>query len=215
MAKKIFDGINQGELEKLLDCMKATKRSYKSGEIIITYSGQIERTGIISSGEAQVIKYDIDGNKTILERLSGGDMFGRLFTYFSNDGDISVICTRSCEVIFIDLKDITKRCENACTYHSVFIENLLEILSDRSITQSVRIDILSQRTLRKKLLFYFELESKRQGKRSFTLPFSLSSLADYLCVDRSAMLREMKNLRDLGIIHSHSRQIQLLKMNNA
>ena len=80
MAKKIFDGINQGELEKLLECMKATKRSYKSGEIIITYSGQIERTGIISGGEAQVIKYDIDGNKTILERLSSGDMFGRLFT---------------------------------------------------------------------------------------------------------------------------------------
>ena len=209
--KKIFDGIGKTELIKMLKCFDATSRNFKSGETIMSYFGQNERMGIIISGEAEVIKYDIDGNKTILERLSDGGMFGRLFTYLSEDGEISVICTQSCDVVFIDRQSIIKRCENACEYHSIFISNLLDILSERSIQQSTRIDILSQRTLKRKLIAYFTMEAKKQGKRSFTLPFSLSSLADFLCVDRSAMLREMKNMREEGIIASHAKQIRLLK----
>ncbi len=209
--KKIFDGISQTDLNKMLTCFNATSRYFKSGEIIMSYFGHNDRMGIITSGEAEVIKYDIDGNKTILERLSDGEMFGSLFTYLSEDGEISVICTQNCCVVFIDRHSIIKRCKNACEYHSIFISNLLDILLERSIEQSTRIDILSQRTLKRKLIAYFNLEAKKQGKLSFTLPFSLSSLADYLCVDRSAMLREMKHMREEGIIASHAKQIRLLK----
>lgn len=207
----IFDGINEKSFSQMCKCFKATTRSYKTGETIINYSNQNESIGIIMNGEAEVVKYDIDGNRTIHERLSENEVFGKLFTYLPGDSDTRVVCSKNCEILFIDYYHIVKRCEKACEHHSVFVSNMLNILAERSIEQSAKIDILSQRTLRKKLLSYFILESKRQNKMTFSLPFSLASLADYLCVDRSAMLREMKKMREDGIIISKAKKITLLK----
>ncbi len=207
----IFDGINERSFSQMCSCFKSTTRSYKTGETIINYSNQNESIGIILKGEAEVVKYDIDGNRTIHERLSESEVFGKLFTYLPGDSDTRVVCSKNCEILFIDYYHIVKRCEKACEHHSVFVSNMLNILAERSIEQSAKIDILSQRTLRKKLLSYFILESKKQNKMSFALPFSLGSLADYLCVDRSAMLREMKKMREEGIIISKAKKITLLQ----
>ncbi len=207
----IFDHINEKSFSQMCKCFKATTRLYETGETIINYSNQNESIGIILSGEAEVVKYDIDGNRTIHERLSQNDVFGKLFTYLPGDSDTRVVCSKNCEILFIDYYHVVKRCEKACEHHSVFVSNMLNILAERSIEQSAKIDILSQRTLRKKLLSYFILESKKQNKMTFSLPFSLASLADYLCVDRSAMLREMKKMREDGIIISKAKKITLLK----
>ncbi len=207
----IFDGINEKSFSQICKCFKATTRSYKTGETIINYSNQIDNIGIILSGEAEVVKYDIDGNRAIIERLSKNEIFGKLFTYLSGDSDTRVVCSKNCEILYIDYYHVVKRCEKACEHHSVFVNNMLNILAERSIEQSAKIDILSQRTLRRKLMSYFILESKKQNKMTFSLPFSLASLADYLCVDRSAMLREMKKMREDGIIISKAKKITLLK----
>ena len=207
----IFDGINEKSFSQICKCFKSTTRSYKIGETIINYSNQIDNIGIILSGEAEVVKYDIDGNRAIIERLSKNEIFGKLFTYLSGDSDTRVVCSKNCEILYIDYYHIVKRCEKACEHHSVFVNNMLNILAERSIEQSAKIDILSQRTLRRKLMSYFILESKKQNKMTFSLPFSLASLADYLCVDRSAMLREMKKMREDGIIISKAKKITLLK----
>ncbi|MCC8192815.1 MAG: Crp/Fnr family transcriptional regulator [Ruminococcus sp.] len=208
---KIFDGINEKNFLQMCNCFNAKTRSYKAEETITNYSGQNDSIGVLLSGEAVIVKYDFDGNRTIHERLSKNDIFGKLFTYLTDDSDTRVVCSKDCEVLFIDYYHIVKRCEKACEHHSVLVSNMLSILSERSIDQSAKIDILSQRTLRKKLLSYFNLEAKKQGKATFILPFSLASLADYLCVDRSAMLREMKKMREDGIIISKAKKITILK----
>lgn len=208
---KIFSGISDESLDRMCACFNAAKRFYRAGDTIMTYYNLNERVGIVLSGEAEVVKYDIDGNRLILERLTQDSVFGKLFTYLTEDGETSVICSKNCEVLFIDYSHLIKRCEKACEHHSIFVSNMLNILSDRTKEQSAKIDVLSQRTMRKKLMSYFVIESKRQGKKSFDLPFSLSNLADYLCVDRSAMLREMKKMRDEGFILSRAKHITLLK----
>ena len=44
----------------------------------------------------------------------------------------------------------------------------------------------------------------------FTLPFSLTDLADYLNVDRSAMMRELKLLKEDGLVEKIGNRIILL-----
>ncbi len=57
---------------------------------------------------------------------------------------------------------------------------------------------------------YFRQQAEREGRATFTLPFSLSMLADYIATDRSAMMRELKHLRQEKLIQAEGREITLL-----
>ena len=72
------------------------------------------------------------------------------------------------------------------------------------------IEILSKRTIREKLLTYFNIITTKTINKSFTLPFSLTDLADYLSVDRSAMMLELGYLRKDNIIEKNGNKITLL-----
>lgn len=210
MKTGIFDGISDDSIEKMRHCFKAKSVKFNVGETIAEANDITATVGILIKGVVEVIRYDIDGNKTILERIEKNGVFGNCFSIFNEDDDISWVCIEPCDVLFVDYSHLIKRCPNACEHHSMLVSNMLEIISEKSRDLSERIEILSQRTLRKKLITYFLLISKNTGKTSFSLPFSLNNLADYLCVDRSAMLREMKKMREDEIIDSHAKNITLL-----
>ena len=71
--------------------------------------------------------------------------------------------------------------------------------------------VLSKRTIRDKLLTYFSILSNKNYNKIITIPYSLTTLADYLSVDRSAMMRELKSLSDEGFIIKESKnKIKLL-----
>ena len=73
-----------------------------------------------------------------------------------------------------------------------------------------RIEILTNKTIRDKLLAYFRNNTKNSNNRIVYLPFTLTDLADYLAVNRSAMSRELKNLKDEGFIEIKNKKIKLL-----
>ena len=75
---------------------------------------------------------------------------------------------------------------------------MLGLLSDKAQSLSERVDVLSRRSIREKLLCYFRQLAKKSGGTIFTLPFSLSALADYIATDRSAMMRELKSPEGAG-----------------
>ena len=74
----------------------------------------------------------------------------------------------------------------------------------------MRVELLTKRSTRDKLIGYFTLLSSKSFSKSFTLPFSLTDLADYLSVDRSAMMRELKLLKEDGFIEKTGNRITLL-----
>lgn len=205
---RIFDDISEEEISRMKLCFKAVNKKYTAGETI----NSIENlsVGIVVSGVIEITKFDFDGNRTILECIAENEIFGDLFFSQIHEGDVQIICSADAEVMFIDYDHLTKQCQNACAHHSKLIQNMLFIVSEKSKKLSNRVEVLSQRTLRKKLITYFNMLSKETGKRNIVLPFSLSSLSDYLCVDRSAMLREMKKMREEGLIDSHAKKVNIL-----
>ena len=80
----------------------------------------------------------------------------------------------------------------------------------KSKNLSERIEILSNKSIKDKLLSYFSLLARNNNSYSFIVPMSYTNLAEYLCVDRSAMMREIKKLNDDGIISSNKRQVTII-----
>lgn len=207
----LFQDISYEEYCRMLDCFHAVQRSFRTDDLIYDFSSkESNAVGIIERGEASVIRIDKDGVSTVLEELSVGGVFGRTLAYAGSVRDsMEVVCRTPCDVLFIDYPHIFKRCEKACTHHSLLVQNMLRLMADKAQALSLRVDVLSRRSIREKLLCYFRQLSEQEGKQTFTLPFSLSTLADYIATDRSAMMRELKRLKEEGVIRSDGRKITL------
>lgn len=207
----LFQDISYEEYCRMLDCFQAVQRSFRTDDLIYDFSSkESNAVGIIERGEASVIRIDKDGVSTVLEELSVGGVFGRTLAYAGSVRDsMEVVCRTPCDVLFIDYPHIFKRCEKACTHHSLLVQNMLRLMADKAQALSLRVDVLSRRSIREKLLCYFRQLSEQEGKQTFTLPFSLSTLADYIATDRSAMMRELKRLKEEGVIRSDGRKITL------
>lgn len=203
----IFQGIEIDEIVKMMKCFNAKQIEFKKDRVILSNIINSNLIGIIISGYANMIRYDYNGNRTIIENLEPNSIFGRTFSYLDNE--VSVIATTDCEVLLFDYDLLMKRCRKNCACHTKLMDNVFNLLSIKIVELNERLEVLSKRSIRDKLLCYFNLVAKKRGRRSFYLPLSYTELADYISVDRSAMMREIKNLKDEGFISSNGKKLSL------
>lgn len=208
LENPLFAGILPEELEQMKTCFEMENRTFREKEEI-PMAGKV---GILLSGSVSLNRLGADGNLDMLEYLTDGGIFGSFFSLFEDSGEIIALCEKACSIIFIDNFHITKRCSRACHHHSQVVENLLSLMTEKVQQLSEKVEILSHRSIREKLLCYFRLQSMKSGKEDILIPFSFSTLANYLCVDRSAMTRELRKMKADGLVDVNGRQIHLYSM---
>lgn len=204
----LFDGVTKSEYAAMKECFKAAVRHYKKGEEIPMPHA---RVAVVQKGRASLIKTDVNGSRTIFEQFKEGGVFGDVLGYARPDAGFFLIADEDCDVLYIDYEHIVKRCPKACAHHSTVVSNLVQLMSEKTLALSEHLEILSRRTTREKLLAYFLIAAAKNKSSYFTLPFSQTSLADYICVDRSAMARELKRMAEEGIIEIDRRNVKLIR----
>ena len=198
----LFKNINTEDCKRMITCFNADIRRYKSGSCIANYDEYNDKIGIVLSGRAVMVRYDINGVRTIIESLEEQSIFGAFFTFnISKRNTIEIVSETDCEIMFVRRSEITKRCEKACQCHSKVVENLLALMSEKTISLSERIEVLSQRSIEDKLISCLEIiEDKTPDGKTPQIPFSTTALSDYLCVNRSALQREISKLKNAGVL---------------
>lgn len=197
--------------ENICKVLKTKIITFEKNDLITTYIEKRGQIGILFTGQAELVRYDINGNKVIVEKFNDNDLFGEFFYSVTSNNELTVIAKEKCEIIFFNYNDLFNPCITKGQNYYDTISKFMLILSHKIITMNTRIEVLSKRTIREKLLTYFEHIAKEKHSRVFYLDFSLSDLADYLSIDRSAMMREIKNLIDDGIIKKNNRKIKLIE----
>lgn len=191
------------------NCHRVQKKTFSKNEVITTYIQKRNQFCILISGNADLVRYDLNGNRTIVEHLSKNDIFGEVFYTVTTNNELLVEAREKCEVLIYIYDNIHNKCRSNCKFHNILTENLPELILNKVMDLNMRVELLTKRTIRDKLLGYFTLLSTRTLNKTFTLPFSLTDLADYLSVDRSAMMREMKLLKEDGFIEKKKNKITL------
>lgn len=191
-------------------CTRMQKKKFAKGDTITSYIEKRQQICILLSGKADLIRYDLNGNKDIVDRFSKNDVFGEAFFPVNTNNELFVLATEKSEVMLFLYDNIQVKCKSNCKFHDTLVANFLELVMQNSVHQNSRIEILSKRTIRDKLLTYFSILSTKNFSKSIEIPFSFTSLADYLSVDRSAMMREIKGLIDEGFISKKGNRIKLL-----
>ena len=208
---KLFSGVGEKDIASLLSCLGARKKEYKKGEYILREGEHISDIFILVEGKIHIQKDDYWGNRSILSVISVGEMFGEGYAAPESGALLNdVVAVEDSSVIFFDVKRILTTCSSACRFHNMIVQNMFFAISDKNKKLVQKLGHMSGRTTRAKLISYLSEEAKRQGSSAFTVPFNRQQLADYLCVDRSAMSNELCKMRDEGMIRFEKSRFELL-----
>lgn len=196
-------------LNENFECPKIKKKQFKRGEVITSYIENRKQICVLLSGKAELIRTDFNGDEATLEYFLEGQLFGELFYSITSNTQLNVIAKEESEVIFVNYDFLSKQCSKNCKNHDPFIELFFSMISNRVIELTDHIELLTKKSIRDKLLAYFSTLSFEKSSSTFKLPLSLTALATYLNIDRSAMMREIKNLIEDGIIKKEKNKITL------
>lgn len=197
----LFYGIKEEETEAMLKCLSAESRCYQKGEYVFRRGEKISAVAMLLEGCIHIQKEDYWGNLSILNEISEGEIFGEVYACLGNEEILNnAAAVKQSVVLFLDINRILTMCPSSCRFHERLIRNLLSVMASKNKRLTQKLEHISQRTTREKLLSYLSEQSLRAGSSSFDIPFNRQQLADFLSVDRSAMSGELCKMREEGIL---------------
>lgn len=206
----LFRGLEEKEISSLLNCLSATKQSYKKGESILSEGSITENIGIVLSGKVMISFVDIWGNNSILGNVSSGAVFGEVYACIPGQPLlVSVLAAEDTTVLFLNVTRVLTTCTKSCPFHAKLAQNLLIVCAHKSLQLSKRMLHTTAKSIRGRLMSYFSECAKQSGSNSFFIPYNRQQLADYLNVDRSTMCNELSKMQKEGIIEYDKNFIQL------
>lgn len=207
----LFVNIDDDDVQTLYHCLSARERELKKGSFVFRADDKVRFVYLILSGSMHIIDEDFWGNQFLIETMRSGMLFGEAYVFSSREKQlVSVAAAEESVVLEIDPARLFESCARRCTCHTQLTRNALFILSEKIVGLTEKMGYIVQRTLRQKLLSYLSKCAQRENRSSFRVPYSRQQLADYLCVDRSALSHELSRLRAKGIIRFHKNHFELL-----
>lgn len=198
---QLFEGISEEEMESMLDCLGAVRHRYEKGEYVFHRGERIHTIALLLEGCVHIQREDYWGNLSILNEISEGEVFGEVYACLGNEEMLNhAVAVRTSMVLFLDMQKLLENCPSSCSFHTRLIRNLLTVLASKNLILARKLQHMSQRTTREKLLSYLSEQSLKAESASFDIPFNRQQLADFLSVDRSAMSAELCRMRDEGLL---------------
>ena len=198
---RLFQGIREHEIEAMLTCLSAEERTYGKDAYIYRAGDVTGRLGVVMEGAVSIIKDDVWGNRKIIENIGGGQIFGE--TYACLKGEplmVDVQASERSRILFMDVNRILTTCSSSCDFHNRLIRSLMYVLAGKNLMLTKKMDIITPKSLRERVMVYLSQESVKQGSRTITVPFNRQQMADYLSVDRSALSAELSRMQRDGVI---------------
>lgn len=205
----LFNGISEPEIAQILNCLKALKSLYAKDEYVYRTGDDINAIGIVLSGSVHILQYDIFGNSHIIQRIASGGFFAETYACQQNvQSLVNVIAVEDSNILFVSMDKLLKSCHNCCPFHQKLIENLIQIIAKKNFNLIRKIELLTPRSLRERIIIYLSQTFVHEGD-SFDIPFNRQQLADYLSVDRSALSAELSKMQKEGLIEYHKNHFKL------
>lgn len=196
----LFQGLSAQEIASMVNCMSATVKEYDKNQYIHRMGNRISTIGLVLFGNVHIVKEDFWGNRSIMANIGPRGLFGEAYALTGTPLEVSVIAMEPVRVMFFNSGKIAQTCPTSCAFHTALIRNLLKIITGKTLMLTQKIEHLSKRSTREKLLSYLSSQALRSGSPNFEIPFNRTQLAEYLAIDRSAMTTELGRMRDEGLL---------------
>ena len=184
------------------------EKKYDKNNIIFFEGDICKYVCIIKSGEISIKTFNYD-KEIEINLLHKDELFGDSLILSSDPRYLgNVVALSNSTVYLIEKDNWLKLLEN-----KTILKNYLEIVSNKVIKIQSKVKILSQKSIRDKIMFYLITESKKINKDIIRIK-SKESLALYLNVPRPSLSRELILLKEDGLIDYDRYSIKLIKNKN-
>ena len=162
---RLFENMENENITAMLDCLGAEVHSCVKNQNIFTEGEPASHMGIMLSGKANIIRVDFYGNRSIVTVIEPPQLFGESFGCAEiKFVPVNVVAESDCKVMLIDIQKILHPCCNACEFHSRMIFNLMKSIAEKNLLLNQKIEIISRRTTREKLMTYLMIQAKEDRK---------------------------------------------------
>lgn len=207
----LFAGVGDEEIRSMLSCLGARLKRYTKGDYVFRHGEYMRDIAVLVDGALHIQKDDYWGNRSILNSIGVGEMFGE--AYVARESGVllnDVVAVEDSAVMLFDVNRVITTCPSACRFHALVVQNLFFAICEKNRKLVQKLGHMSKRSTRDKLISYLSEEAGRQNSASFRIPFNRQQLADFLSVDRSAMSNELCKMRNEGLLTFDKNHFTLL-----
>jgi len=209
---KLFNGLDDSDLQKIIRFAVPSEARYRKNQIIVNQGDSVSRIGILQKGSAISFKNHFNGNTQILRIYNQGEIFSLdAVNTTPMTSPVAISAQSDILVVFVPYLRIFQTEEIGPEVKKTILSNSSEILSNELIRLMYKIDVLSKRTLQERILTYLSLIGEKSGSSTFDIGMTQDQLAQYLCVNRSVLSKELNEMRRAGLIDYHKKQFTLLR----
>lgn len=206
---ELFSNIPVADIPKAINCLNGYTKDFSANESIFKANGKYNYSGIVLNGNLSENQLFPDGSNVLIRSIGQGELFA-----YSGDNSTYITATEKSTILFLKLPAITETNYCNCKYHTIIMENFIRILIRNNKYLNQKIKIVSRHTIREKLILFFQLLSTKQKSNTIKLNMSHEKLADAICSERSAVSRELSNMKRDNLIEKNGKYIKLKDTSN-
>lgn len=181
-------------------------KTFLRNQIIFNEGTECKSLCLVLKGSVLINTFTYLEEEYNIITINQDDLFGEFLLFHNNPfflGD--VIADKTTEIAFINKADLLYLLQ----HDKMFLNNYLSIMSDKSIALQQKVKLLSQKSIKDKILFFLYETSKRTKSKTIKIK-SKEQLALFLNIPRPSLSRELISLKDLGLLDYTKDYIKLL-----
>lgn len=204
-----FSGISELQKHKLFKLLEAHIYIFNKNEEMFKNLNNENIICILLEGHAKIVNINYNGDEYLVEDLEPNSVFGTNISTINNI-EYQVRITETSKILVVNYDNLINTQNTNFFYFNTFLINIFNIINDKLKSTNSRVNILTKKSIRDKLLAFFENEYRENHSKFIYLSTNFRDLADYLSVNRSAMFRELKYLKEENFIKVDGKKITLL-----
>ena len=204
MQSKLFEGFSNSDCQTIYSLLQPNLREFSRNEIIVNEGDRVEDIGILCAGRIMSVKIDYLGNTHLMEILQRPMIFGiEIVTTPSQISPITMISTEKSSILVFSYHRFMAKDVLLDQFRVKVLNNIMHLLANENVKKMYKIEVLSKRSLRNKILIHLHLMEKKAGGSPFSIGMDREQFAQYLCVNRSALSHELSTMKKEGLIFFH------------
>ncbi len=209
----LFSNLTDDDILHIAQCMRLSVRSYPADSYLFLVNDTVDSVGVVLDGEVEIAKESIIGGRHIIAILQSADIFGEGIVCTSNRQSPVIVRTRTItNICYLPFERLLRTCSNSCSFHTQLIYNMMLILGEKNLHLNRKLELLTLKGMREKIATYLLMIYQQSGTLQIELPFNRNELAEYLNVSRTSMCRELRYMKEDGLIDYHMNHIKILDL---